>query len=245
MRIAVFADVHGNLLALEAVLADIASRSPDVTVNLGDCLSGPLQAAATADLLMSHDFLTIRGNHDRQLLDRPFEKMGAADQMTDAQINDVHRAWLATFPATAVLDDMFLCHGSPDSDLTYLLEHVGPNGASLAPPEQVRDLLRGISQPVVLCGHTHLQRAVTVTDGPLVVNPGSVGLPGFYDDVPYPHVIQCGSPHARYAILDRTGNHWRVDFVAVEYDWTSAAALAARSGSPWARAIATGYALIP
>jgi len=245
MRIAVIADVHGNLLALEAVLADIASRSPDVTVNLGDCLSGPLQAAATADLLMSHDFLTIRGNHDRQLLDRPFEQMGAADQMTDAQINDVHRAWLATFPATAVLDDVFLCHGSPDSDLTYLLEHVGPNGASLAPPEQVRDLLRGISQPVVLCGHTHLQRAVTVTDGPLVVNPGSVGLPGFYDDVPYPHVIQCGSPHARYAILDRTGDHWRVDFVAAEYDWTSAAALAARSGSPWARAIATGYALIP
>ena len=73
MRIAVFADVHGNLLALEAVLADIASRSPDATVNLGDCLSGPLQAAATADLLMSRDFLTIRGNHDRQLLDRPFE----------------------------------------------------------------------------------------------------------------------------------------------------------------------------
>ena len=245
MRIAIFADVHGNLLALEAVLADIASRSPDVTVNLGDCLSGPLQAAATADLLMPRDFLTIRGNHDRQLLDRPFEQMGAADQAADAQINDTHRAWLATFPATAVLDDMFLCHGSPDSDLTYLLEHVGPNGASLAPPEQVRDLLRGISQPVVLCGHTHVQRAVQVTDGPLVVNPGSVGLPGFYDDVPYPHVIQCGSPHARYAILDRTGEPWRVDFVAVEYDWTSAAALAAKSGSAWARAIATGYAQAP
>jgi len=245
MRIAIFADVHGNLLALEAVLADIASRSPDVTVNLGDCLSGPLQAAATADLLMPRDFLTIRGNHDRQLLDRPFEQMGAADQAADAQINDTHRAWLATFSATAVLDDMFLCHGSPDSDLTYLLEHVGPNGASLAPPEQVRDLLRGISQPVVLCGHTHVQRAVQVTDGPLVVNPGSVGLPGFYDDVPYPHVIQCGSPHARYAILDRTGEPWRVDFVAVEYDWTSAAALAAKSGSAWARAIATGYAQAP
>ena len=245
MRIAIFADVHGNLLALEAVLADIASRSPDVTVNLGDCLSGPLQAAATADLLMPRDFLTIRGNHDRQLLDRPFEQMGAADQAADAQINDTHRAWLATFSATAVLDDMFLCHGSPDSDLTYLLEHVGPNGASLAPPEQVRDLLRGISQPVVLCGHTHVQRAVQVTDGPLVVNPGSVGLPGFYDDVPYPHVIQCGSPHARYAILDQTGEHWRVDFVAVEYDWTSAAALAAKSGSAWARAIATGYAQAP
>ena len=245
MRIAVFADVHGNLLALEAVLADIASRSPDVTVNLGDCLSGPLQAAATADLLMSRDFLTIRGNHDRQLLDRPFEQMGAVDQATYSEINDSHRAWLATFPATAVLDDMFLCHGSPDSDLTYLLEHVGPNGASLAPPEQVRDLVRGISQPVVLCGHTHMQRAVMVTDGPLVINPGSVGLPAFRDDVPYPHVIESGSPHARYAILDESGGHWRAAFIAVEYDWDSAAALAEKSGSPWARAIATGYAPVP
>jgi putative phosphoesterase len=245
MRIAVFADVHGNLLALESVLTDIASRSPDATVNLGDCLSGPLQAAVTADLLMARDFLTIRGNHDRQLLDRPAEQMGPADQAADAQINDTHRAWLATFPATAILDDMFLCHGSPDSDLTYLLEHVGPHGASLASPEQVRDLLRGVSQPVVLCGHTHMQRVVTVADGPLVINPGSVGLPGFYDDVPYPHVIESGSPHARYAILDRSGEHWRVELVAVEYDWASAAALAAKSGSPWAHAIATGYAQTP
>jgi hypothetical protein len=79
----------------------------------------------------------------------------------------------------------------------------------------------------------------------VTVNPGSVGLPGFYDDAPYPHVIQCGSPHARYAVLEGSGEHWRVEFAAVEYDWTSAAALAAKSGSPWARAIATGYAQTP
>ena len=62
------------------------------------------------------------------------------------------------------------------------------------------------------------------------------------DDVPYPHVIESGSPHARYAVIDRVGNHWRAQFVCVEYDWAVAAAIAAKSGSAWAHAIATGYA---
>lgn len=246
MRIAVIADVHGNLLALEAVLADIGARSPDATVNLGDCLTGPLQAAATADLLMSRNFLTVRGNRDRQLLDRPVEQMDDLDVATNAQIDDHHRAWLAGFPATAVLDDVFLCHGTPESDLVYFLEHVGPHGASLAPPEQVRELLGTVEQPVVLCGHTHAPRAVKVLNGPLVINPGSVGLPGFYEAAPYPHVMQAGSPHARYAIIERRGAHWSVGFILVEYDWAGASALAAQAGNAsWAYTLATGYALTP
>ena len=74
MRIGVLADIHGNLRALAAVQADLRKHSPDVVVNLGDHLSGPLQAAATADALMSGEYLHIRGNHDRQLLDRPIEE---------------------------------------------------------------------------------------------------------------------------------------------------------------------------
>ena len=74
MKLAVISDIHGNLLALRAVLADIARQGVDQTVNLGDILSGPLQPAETADLLMTCNFPTIRGNHERQLLallDRP------------------------------------------------------------------------------------------------------------------------------------------------------------------------------
>jgi predicted phosphodiesterase len=75
MRIAVLADIHGNIRALEAVRADLVQRSPDVVVNLGDHISGPLQAALTANLLMSEPYIPIRGNHDRQLIDRPAAEM--------------------------------------------------------------------------------------------------------------------------------------------------------------------------
>ena len=68
MKIAIISDIHGNLLALQAVLADIARQGVDQTVNLGDILSGPLQPAETADLLMAQKFPTIKGNHERQLL---------------------------------------------------------------------------------------------------------------------------------------------------------------------------------
>lgn len=92
MRLAVLADVHGNLGALEAVLADLARHAPDAVVNLGDCVSGPLAAAATADLLMDRGFVTVRGNHDRQLFDRPASAMGPSDRAADAQLTARHRA---------------------------------------------------------------------------------------------------------------------------------------------------------
>ena len=65
MRIAVIADIHGNLPALEAVIADIRCREVDCTINLGDCVSGPLWPREVCDLVMARDDLTIRGNHDR------------------------------------------------------------------------------------------------------------------------------------------------------------------------------------
>ena len=71
MRIAVVADIHGNVRALRAVMDDLKQVAPDRVINLGDTVSGPLEAAETADVLISLAWTTIRGNHDRQLLDRP------------------------------------------------------------------------------------------------------------------------------------------------------------------------------
>ena len=68
MKIAAIADIHGNDLALEAVLADIAAHGIEEVVNLGDHLSGPLNAGRTADILMARDFPSVRGNHDRWLI---------------------------------------------------------------------------------------------------------------------------------------------------------------------------------
>src|ERR1051325_1925477 len=119
MRIAVLSDIHGNLLALEAVLADLSLQSPDLVVNLGDHVSGPLEAASTADLLMSQrHWIQIRGNHDRQVTEHAPDAMGLSDRAAASQITDEHRAWLRALPPTTlVADDVLLCHGTPDSDL--------------------------------------------------------------------------------------------------------------------------------
>ena len=67
MRVAVISDIHGNVRALEAVLADLARRTPDLTVNLGDCVTSPLWPRETFELLETLSLPTVRGNHDRVL----------------------------------------------------------------------------------------------------------------------------------------------------------------------------------
>src|ERR1700756_5499323 len=101
MRIAVIADIHGNLLVLEAVLDDIERRGVDHTINLGDCVSGPLWPREVCDLLMARDDLTIRGNHDRWVSGPDPTRMGASDRYAHVQLNQDHRAWLAALPAFA------------------------------------------------------------------------------------------------------------------------------------------------
>ena len=254
MKLAVISDIHGNLLALQAVLADIARQDIGQTVNLGDILSGPLQPAETADLLMTQNFPTIRGNHERQvlaLLDRPDGPLdpSTTDGHTARQLLPVHLAWLRGLPISLMLNaDVLLYHGTPVSDLQYWLETVVPgfgqqgnSGVRAATPAEVAARLGPATHPVVLCGHTHVPR-LAQSGGVLVVNPGSVGLPAYDDDHPQPHVIENGAPHARYAVLEKTAKGWHVDLRAVPYDHLAQAALAARNGrEDWAHALATGF----
>jgi putative phosphoesterase len=247
MRIAVLADIHGNLRALEAVRADLVKRSPDVVVNLGDHVSGPLQAAATADLLMQESYIQIRGNHDRQLIDRAPVDMGPSDQAAHAQLNSGHLTWLASLPATQMLgEDVQLCHGSPGDDLEYLLEQIDGDRIRLAAPEQIQERLGSVRAALILCGHTHIPRIVSLPGGVCVMNPGSVGLQAYDAPSPAMHYVETGSPHARYAIVDWELKALRVEFVAIDYDWELAAKEAAHANRPdWAHALATGYALRP
>ncbi|MET3968955.1 putative phosphodiesterase [Bradyrhizobium sp. S3.9.1] len=90
MRFAAIADVHGNHLALEAVLADIHAQGIADIVNLGDMLSGPLDARRTIEILMQLDAVHVLGNHDRYLLDRPPEKMGSWDRPAYEALNTAH-----------------------------------------------------------------------------------------------------------------------------------------------------------
>jgi putative phosphoesterase len=245
MRIAVIADIHGNIRALEAVRADLARRSPDLVVNLGDHLSGPLQAVSTADILMSEGYIHIRGNHDRQLVDRPRTEMGASDSFAHGQLTARHLEWLASLPPTRILEgNIFLCHGSPRSDLEYLLEDVRDDRVHLSSADRILPRLNSVNASLVLCGHTHIPRAVLLPGGVWIVNPGSVGLPAYDDTTPCIHYVETGSPHARYAIVDWSPKAVNVDLIALDYDWHAAAREAAEADRPeWAHALATGYAL--
>ncbi|MCR9071428.1 MAG: metallophosphatase family protein [Alphaproteobacteria bacterium] len=245
MRLAAIADIHGNHLALKAVLDDIDRQNVDLTVNLGDHLSSPLEAARTADLLLASQMVSIRGNHDRWILEKTPEQMGASDRWAHDQLTDAHKEWLGTLPATRWIDDrIFLCHGTPGSDTTYWLEKVRPYGViTMSPIEEIEAAAEGIDCPLILCAHTHIPRAVRLRDGRLVVNPGSVGCPGYDDDSPpIPHIMQAGTPDASYAILEEVGGAWRVSFRQVPYDHMAMAEIArARGNAAWASALSSGW----
>ena len=178
MRIAVIADIHGNLPALEAILADIRCREVDRTINLGDCVSGPLWPREVCDLVMARDDLTIRGNHDRWVSGPDPARMGASDRYAYSQLNQDHRAWLAALPASADMDcGILACHGTPSSDNRYLVEEVSGQRLVRATLATIRERLRDVQARVVLCGHSHQQHLTQLPDGPLVLNPGSVGCP--------------------------------------------------------------------
>lgn len=244
MRFAVLADTHGNLLALRAVLEDLRAASPDLVVNLGDLVSGPFDPAGAAEAQMALGCPTLSGNHERQILEGA---PGQSDGFARPLLTPAQRGWIAALPKTLSLagGEVFACHGSPaGGDLDYLLEDVTAGHAALAAPEAIAPRLAGIGAArLVLCGHTHTARAVTVGDV-LVVNPGSVGMPAYRDLLPVPHAMEAGSPHARYALVTRRAGTWAAELRAVPYDWEAAARQALRAGRPdAAHAVRTGRAM--
>jgi predicted phosphodiesterase len=230
MRIAVIADVHGNAVALKAVLAHIRASAPDQIVNLGDLVSGPFDPAQSADLQVALECLTIAGNHERQLLEGG---MGISDAFAKPLLTKSHFDWIASLPKSLALADgqVFACHGSPaGGDLEYLLEDVRSGYPILDTEDAIVARLKGMGNAsVVLCGHTHIPRIVAAR-GVLIVNPGSVGMPGYRDNCPTPHVMEAGAPHARYAFLERLADGWTAEPRAVPYNFEEAALQAERAG---------------
>lgn len=251
MRVALISDIHGNRWALDAVLDHIAGRRVAAIWNLGDILSGPLEPAATAELLIPLALPTIRGNHERQLLACAERPGGASDQFAFDHTEPQHRAWLAGLPAgLAPSTGVVLCHGSPRSDVETLLETVEGDGQRAASLGEVEARAAGAAASLLVWGHTHVPRLVRTGGGCLIVNPGSVGLPAYDSEHPSPagggparYYVDTGSPHASYAIVEEVGRGWEVSFHRVVYDWESAAQCAERNTRPeWAHALRTGFA---
>lgn len=241
MRIAAIADIHGNLPALHAVLADISRNDIDLICNLGDCVSGPLWPRETWEALQVVPMRTVRGNHDRAA--GLGETLGASDRFARECLTPAQLGWLAALPFMQEFDGVRCFHANPADDMGLFTDVVRNGELCLAAKETIAATLGPGAPALVLCGHSHQPRLVRLDSGTVVVNPGSVGSPAYLDPGPPAHRSENGSPHARYAILTLEDGMVQAEFRALPYDWEQAARRAAANGrAEWAHALRTGYA---
>jgi predicted phosphodiesterase len=245
MRIAVIADIHGNILALDAVLIDIAAQAVDLIVDLGDCVSGPLWPRETFDRLKRLGAPTVRGNHDRLVGEGRREELGPSDAFAHDFLSAEDRADLAALPFTREFAPGVIgFHATPDHDERYLLDEIVDGRIVRASQEKIARRLGPVSADIVLVGHSHRPDMIRLPNGTYLINPGSVGDPGYDDSTGRPHVSEAGTPHARYAIVDLSASESMPDvtFRAVSYDFERAARRAEENNRPeWAHALRTGF----
>jgi predicted phosphodiesterase len=158
LRVAALYDVHGNVPALEAVLAEVEREDVDTIVFGGDLFLGP-QPAETAALVRSVEASFVRGNCERE-----------PDEWTRSKLDDETFAWSQGWPLTVELDGVLYCHATPRNDMRPIL-------TDASPPERFEDALEGVDARLVIAGHTHMQ-----FKRDRWVNAGSVGWPA-EDDV--------------------------------------------------------------
>lgn len=244
MKFAILSDIHSNVFALEAVLKDIRRRGVDLKVNLGDILYGPIAPRDTYDLLKENEFLTISGNQDRQIYEATQEEIDSNPTM-EFILNDLGTApldWMKNLPFDMHLsDDVYLCHGTPESDLIYLLEDVTKGYPILRDEQEILRLLGGKRSKLICCGHTHLPRTVSLGNGQLVVNPGSVGLQAYTDTEPVSHSMENYSDKASYSIAEKIDQQWCVSNIKVPYEVQKAVNESKkRARNDWAHFLSTG-----
>jgi putative phosphoesterase len=212
MRVAALYDVHGNLPALEAVLADVGSEDVDAVVVGGDVLWGPFQSECLA-ALRSYDARFVAGNCERDVLAAVNESSAWCRAQLSADDIDLVSGWPAKIElAVDGLGSVVFCHATPRSDDEILTR--------TTPEADVAAALSRVDADVVVCGHTHVQYDRSVSAAPRLVNPGSVGLP--YQ----------GEPGAFWALLGPG-----VELRRTPYDFEAALSSLASSSFPSAAEI--------
>lgn len=231
MRLAVLNDIHGNLPALEAVLADVRHAGAERIVVGGDVFPGPMAHLVLRALTacgIPVDF--IYGNGEVAILDeragrtpRLPESFRASVRWNAEQLDDDEVRAIAEWPMTRRLSvpslrDVLFCHATPRNENEIFTKQT-PEGRLLS-------VFAGVTAGVVVCGHTHMVMDRTI--GPVrVVNPGSVGMP-------------FGRPGADWMMLGAG-----IEFRHSDYDLEQAAARVRASGYPGAEAFAATYILQP
>ncbi len=241
-KIAFVSDIHGNSAALKEVLNDINNKDIDVVVNLGDSIYGPLDPVGTFELLEENNVVSISGNQDRMILENLEQPSGIETlEYVKSCLNPKMIEWLDNLPFDLVIQDtVYCCHGTPSNDSEYLLENPEKDHVAIKDQNNIDDLLKGIKQRIVVCGHSHITNVVE-TGNKLVINPGSIGLPAYDDDLPVYHKMQNYNPRACYSLINILGNTTSVERVSINYNFEKSAKLAEKNNrSDWAKWIRTG-----
>ncbi|MEX2541593.1 MAG: metallophosphoesterase family protein [Trueperaceae bacterium] len=218
MRLAVISDIHGNLAALEAALADIESLGVDLVVVAGDLVNGAPDSRACWELIRSRGYSMLRGNHERYLFDLGTpaeaaewqgERFGAvrwaAARFSRAELDEMRD--LPDCPRPADCHDLLIVHASPRRDNDNLRPYT--------PEDEIRAMFAGTSEALVIRGHNHIGNTLQLsgrTNGNArtvertIVTCGSVGMP------------LDGNASAQYLLLERHGRSWRWEHRSARYD---------------------------
>lgn len=205
---------------------------------------GPIDPVGTARLLMNNtDTIKIMGNCDQILLKE--ESNSATFKFVKPFINDEIEQWIRSSKNTWEFEDLLFCHGTPFSNEQYLLEEVKEMGVQYKNQEQLLMELVEVPHHYIFCGHSHVFRTIYLPNGKLIVNSGSVGLPAYDDEEPFPHVMESNSPYADYVIAHKTEDgNWSIEHIMIHYDWDKASSIAEDNGRrDYAFAIKTGRVL--
>jgi predicted phosphodiesterase len=231
MRLGIISDIHGNLLALEAVLAELDGEAPDHLICLGDVVAGPRAHEALARV-RGLGCPVIMGNWDAWTVGGMPEPLSAIEERLydlgafwAQRLDDDDREFIRTFVPRIELDldgARLLCfHGSPRSFDDWIV--------ATTPDSDVDGMVDGFEAPVLVGGHTHLQMVRRYSDS-LFVNPGSVGMPF---ELWSPDAVRI-APRAEYAILSVEEGRLSVELRRTSYDVEAHLRVGLESGMPHA-----------
>jgi predicted phosphodiesterase len=211
-RIALLADIHGNVAALDAVLADLDAQELDAHVFMGDYfLFGP-RPREVYERLRALDWPAIEGNTDRYISDaRPDHPFAELIAWNRERLGADGLAWLAERPFSLEDESLLVVHANPTDLEDLLVTEPDLDGAqTLTSEEHGAKLMDGVEADLTVYGHIHYFSQGEF-GGKRVASIGSIGMPFDHD------------PRAAYAIADWDGDHWVVSRRRVSYDYAAVA----------------------
>lgn len=220
MRVAVLSDIHANVQALEAVMADAVEQGCEHVFCLGDlALAGPSPVEVLDYVMAQPTWTVIQGNTDKMIANYGEEVKSFLEEHAPIMANaieddvnlldDSYRAYLEQLPPQLSLEvegcSILLVHGSPRRNDEDILPEM--------PIEEIEEIISGVGEKLILCGHTHIPCGYQTNSGQTVVNVGSVGRP------------MTEKPRACYVVADFENGSFEIRHRFVAYDNNTAADL--------------------